>query len=797
MAEKAYMERINRLKERTLKAVPEIDLEGARILTRGFQETEGEPWVMRKAKAFRKQCEEKTCYILDDELIVGSHASKPRAGALCADASWGILDDEFDTISTRQYDPFLFTDADKKVFLDEIKPYWMGKSGYDFWKKQKPQVCTDLCDDGSLYIDRKIVRAWGDTSPGIQNVVDLGMEGIVAKIKARQSTLDPYNHDDHQKNQYLEAMLVSAEGCCIFGRRYGEEARRLAALEANPSRKAELLEIAEVCETVPAKGAKTFRQAVQSMYLYHCCYFMEQCGSAYSLGRADQYLYPYYKADIEAGRITKEQAQELLDCLWVKFSEACQMNSASSAAVTAGYLPFTNISCGGIDQYGEDAVNEISYMMLDATAEVQMYQPSLSVRYNLAKNSDRFLRAIVDLIKLGTGFPSVHNDFAGMKMMMNRGVPANEAWDWTPGGCVETYLSGKQRCLTGLSDINLGKIVEYALLNGESQKNKRFVTTRTGDPRDFKTYEEFEEAVKEQLRYAVRAVVKGCFVTDDIFEQTRPVPALSLSYLNCIDTCKDYAWGGAKYNCGDGCMFVGVADLVNSCVAIKNLVFDEKKVTMAEMLEALQHDFVGYERIQKLCKDAPKYGNDIPEADQMVSSFFHFAAEYVESFRSHYGKMTTGIIPVTANTAFGNETGALPSGREAGVPLADGISPNCGTDFNGATAVMKSVSHLVPDRFSNGTLLNMKLDPEMLADEHGIAQAMNLLKTMCILGVYHCQFNVVDKEKLLDAQAHPEDYQGMLVRVAGYTAYFVELGKDIQDDIIARTTQKVISSDAR
>ena len=790
MKQKAYLDRVMRLKARTIATVPEIDLEGARLLTEGFMETEGEPWVMQKAKAFRKQCLEKTCYILPDELIVGSHASKPRAGTLCADASSSILEDEFDTISTRRYDPFIFKDEDKKLFKDFIEPYWRGKAGYDLWKKQKPKECRLLTDDDALYIDRKIVRCPGDTSAGFKQVIDEGIEGIIERIKERKSRLNLMDHDDWERNNYLDAMLVAAEGCCAIGPRYAEEARRQAAETTDEKRKNELLKIAEVCDRVPAKPARNFWEAVQSMWMYHELYFMEQGAAAYSIGRADQFLYPYYKADIDAGRITPDEAQELLDCCWVKFAEQCQMNSASSAEVTAGYLPFTNISCGGINKDGEDAVNDVSYMMLQATAEVQMYQPSPSVRYNVSRNPDKFLRAIVELMKLGTGFPSFHNDLMGMKMIMSKGVPAKEAWNWTPGGCVETYLEGRTRCLTGFSDINLGKMVEYALLNGHSGKDGHFVTVESGDPTTFTSYQEFEDAVMEQIKFGVRAQVKGSFVNDDIFEQTRPTPVLSLSFPHCIESGKDYMWGGAEFNCGDGCMFVGLADLVNSLYAVKHLVFDEKKLTMAQMIDACKANFEGYEDIYKICKDAPKYGNDVPEVDHVCSYMCTKMADYIESFKSHYGKFTTGIIPVTANTAFGWGTMALPSGRKAGMPLGDGVGPNAGTDFNGATAVMKSVARLVPDRFTNGTLMNMKLEPSLMKTEAGIVQCMNMLKTLCILGVYHCQFNVVDQEKLEAAQEHPEDYAGLLVRVAGYTAYFVELGKDVQDEIISRTTQE-------
>lgn len=606
MKQKAYLDRVMRLKARTIATVPEIDLEGARLLTEGFMETEGEPWVMQKAKAFRKQCLEKTCYILPDELIVGSHASKPRAGTLCADASSSILEDEFDTISTRRYDPFIFKDEDKKLFKDFIEPYWRGKAGYDLWKKQKPKECRLLTDDDALYIDRKIVRCPGDTSAGFKQVIDEGIEGIIERIKERKSRLNLMDHDDWERNNYLDAMLVAAEGCCAIGPRYAEEARRQAAETTDEKRKNELLKIAEVCDRVPAKPARNFWEAVQSMWMYHELYFMEQGAAAYSIGRADQFLYPYYKADIDAGRITPDEAQELLDCCWVKFAEQCQMNSASSAEVTAGYLPFTNISCGGINKDGEDAVNDVSYMMLQATAEVQMYQPSLSVRYNVSRNPDKFLRAIVELMKLGTGFPSFHNDLMGMKMIMSKGVPAKEAWNWTPGGCVETYLEGRTRCLTGFSDINLGKMVEYALLNGHSGKDGHFVTVESGDPTTFTSYQEFEDAVMEQIKFGVRAQVKGSFVNDDIFEQTRPTPVLSLSFPHCIESGKDYMWGGAEFNCGDGCMFVGLADLVNSLYAVKHLVFDEKKLTMAQMIDACKANFEGYEDIVQDHLDLPE-----------------------------------------------------------------------------------------------------------------------------------------------------------------------------------------------
>lgn len=327
------------------------------------------------------------------------------------------------------------------------------------------------------------------------------------------------------------------------------------------------------------------------------------------------------------------------------------------------------------------------------------------------------------------------------------------------------------------------------MTNGVNRKSGRKVSVETGDPTGFQTYEEFKEAVKEQLRYAIRAVVKGSHVIDNVC-MDRVVPALSLSFRECIENCSDYAWGGAKYNTGNGIILIGVADLINSMAAVKNLVYDEKKITMKELVEALDDDFQGHEFIQQLCKDAPKYGNDDDCVDAVIGEMYTFIADEIESYQSKFGTMTPGILPVSGNTPFGLEVGALPYGRNAWKPLADGVSPNGGTDTQGPGAVLKSVSKIPHDRFVQGTLLNMKVEPEMLDSENGIQQMMALLKSMCSLGVFHVQFNVINRETLIAAQKNPKDYRGLLVRVAGYTAYFTELGKDVQDEIIGRTEQK-------
>ena len=784
-----YLERVNRLKQRVLAARPEMDLENAGILTEGFRETEGEPPVVRKAKGFRKQCREKTVKIWDDELIVGSSGSKMRAGILCADTCWSVLNEELETISRRRYDPFYLRAEDKKLFEGKIRPYWQGKSTYEQWLAQIPEDTRELRDHGVVYIDRKAVRGWGETTAGYEWLLRAGVAGISELVEKRRAELDLTVPGDYERDYYLKSLLIVAEGLRTLGERYAQEAERLAGLAEEPQRKRELEEIAEVCRRVSAKPARTFREALQAFYFYHTAIFMEQNAASYNPGRMDQYLYPYYKADLETGRITPEQAQELLDCLWIKFSEPCLFQDALTAEFAAGYPMFQNVCVGGVDPSGRDAVNDLSYLILQATMDVQLYQPSLSVRYSLARNPNSFLRKVVELISLGTGFPAFHNDDLGIRMVQNKGIPLREAFDWNPCGCVETNLEGRLRQYTALADINLGSVVEFALLDGRNRKSGRTISVRTGDPRCFQSYEEFAGAVKRQISYVTRAVVKGSHVIDDIC-LNRPAPALSFTFKECIEKAQDYAWGGAKYNAGNGIILIGVADLINSLAAVRQVVFERRQATMEELLQALDNDFQGYEELRRFCLDAPKYGNDDPLADEIAGDMFTFIADEIEQYSSKFGRMTPGILPVSGNTPFGLEVGALPSGRQAWKPLADGVSPSGGTDFNGPGSVLKSVANIPHGRFVQGTLLNMKVEPEFLSTENGIRQMMALLKSMCSLGVYHVQFNVIDQEKLLAAQRNPEEYRGLLVRVAGYTAYFVELGKDVQDEIIGRTVQK-------
>ena len=783
-----YMDRVDRLKAKVFETYPEIDLENAVILTKSFLDTMGEALVTRKAKAFLRQCREKTIEIWDDELIVGNAGSKIRGGILSADVCWSVLDRELETINSRPYDKFHLLPEDKKAFEELIRPYWKGRSNYEEWLARIPADVAALRDNGALYIDKKAVRGWGEVTAGYEWFINNGVEGLIERIEARKAKLDATVPGDYEKEVYLDAMRIVAEGLIVLGERYAAEAARQAAAEKDPVRRKELEDIAEICRRVPAKPARTFREAIQSFYFYQIAMFMEQNAAAYNPGRMDQYLYPFYEQDLAAGRISPEEAQEIFDCLWVKFSEPCLFQDEKSAEYSSGYPMFQNLCAGGVDATGQDAVNDLSYMIIQATMDTQLYQPSLSVRYNMAKNPNSFLRKIAELMRMGTGFPAFHNDEVGIRMLMNKGIPLKEALNWNPGGCVETNLAGKLRHYSALADINLGSVVEFTLLDGLCRKSGKLAGAKTGNPVEFKTFGDFMAALKAQLHYVIKVTVKASHIIDEIC-MNRPVPVLSISFEECIENAKDYAWGGAKYNTGNGIICIGVSDLINSVAAIKHLVYDTKQVSMAQLLDALDGDFEGREDILKACKDAPKYGNDDPGADKIAAELFAYIADEIESYRSKFGVMTPGILPVSGNTPFGGEVGALPSGRRAGKPLADGVSPNSGTDRNGPSSVLKSVAYIPHDRYVQGTLLNMKLAPEMVATENGIRQLMALLKSLCTLGIYHVQFNVVDQGKLLEAQKHPEEYKDLLVRVAGYTAFFVELGKDVQDDIIARTIQ--------
>ena len=788
MTQKNYMHRIEALRKQYLDTRVDMDVFNAKYLTEGFKETEGQPWIIQKATGFLHQCLKKNIYILDNELLVGGVGFKPRCGVLCADSSCSILDRELDTISTRKFDPFYLSEEGKKIFKEEVSDYWKNKCTLDRWRTLAPEDMETLRDTGMIYIDRKAVRGYGETTPGWNRILSLGISGIRKEIEDALDKLDDAHVGDLEKMFFLKSELLVCDGILTLANRHADLAEEMAAKCDDPVRKAELNKIAAVCRRVPEHPATSFYEAMQSMLFYEYAIFMEQNASSYNLGRIDQYMYPYYKADIEKGVMTEDEAQELMDCLWIKIAEMSLFQDEVTAQYAAGYCITVQVTAGGIDQFGNDAVNPLSYKVIQATMDVKFKEPNMSIRYSISKNPDSFLRKAVEAIRMGLTMPAIYHDDAGIRMMLNKGVPLSEAWDWNPCGCVETNLSGRMKQYTDMADINLGGVIEMALNDGISRKTGKRVSISTGDPANFRTFDDFFEAVKAHIRYFVDVVVSGNQLLDYLSMNYRPVPCLSLAYPDCIKRATDYSMGGAKYNCGGGVITVGQADIINSLAAVKYLVYDEKKVSMADLCKALAANFEGYEDIHKMCMEAPKYGNDDERADWIVGEVFTYIVDQFEKYDTKFGKMTTGMLPVSGNTPIGEGVGALPSGRYAWTPLTDGIGATGGTDVNGPTALLKSVSRIPHARYTQGTQLNMKMEPELLKGNEGLTNMMHLLKTLCTLDVYHAQFNVIDRETLIAAQNDPEKYKHLLIRVAGYTAFFVELGKEIQDEIIGRTS---------
>lgn len=785
---KKYLDRINALREQYLNTRVEMDVYNAKYLTEGFKEAEGKPWILQKSNGYYHQCRDKAIYIQPHELLVGGVGFKPRAGVLCADSSASIIEKELDTISTRPYDPFYLSEEGKKVFTEDVQDYWKNKCVLDRWRLMAPKDMETLRNNGIIFIDRKAVRGYGENTPGWERILHKGLGTIRQEAKDALAKLDDAVPGDLEKMYFYQATIQAADGIILLANRHADLAEKMAEECQDPIRKAELLKIAEVNRWVPEHPALNFYEACQSMLSYEYAIFMEQNASSYNLGRIDQYFYPYYKADKEAGILTDEDAQELLDCLWIKIAEMSLFQDEITAQYAAGYCITVQTSCGGVDRYGNDATNELSYMMIQATEDVRFKEPNLGFTYSIAKNPDSLLHKAVESISRGLTMPAIYTNDVGIQMLQNKGIPLREAWDWNPCGCVETNLSGRLKQYTDIADINMGAMVELALNDGYSRITGEKVGVSTGDPRNFKTFDDFYEALLKQIDYAVDVITSGNQLLDYLSMNFRPVPALSLSYEHCMENGLDYSQPhGAKYTAGGGVITVGQADIINSVAAVKTLVYDEKKITMDELVKALDANFEGYEDLQKLCLAAPKYGNDDPQADFYVGAIYTHVADQFEKYETKFGKMTLGMLPVSGNTPIGQWVGALPSGRKAGTPLTDGIGATGGTDVNGPTGLLKSVSCLPHARYTQGTQLNMKFEPELIKGENGMRHAMDMIKTMSLLDVYHVQINCVDRDTLLDAQKHPEKHRDLLIRVAGYTAFFVELSKETQDEIIGRT----------
>lgn len=788
--ENITFQRIEKLKKQYEQYKPTLNFDLAVVKTQVMKETEGQPMVIRRAKAFKKYCEIKPINILDDELIVGNTGAAPREAVVTPEVSVNWIGEELDTVATRPYDPLLVDDESKRVFREEIEPYWKGKTVLDQWLARIPEGVKDLgYRSGVVDAEIKTQTGPGEFAPGYAEILlPKGYGGIKAEAEAKLATLDLSVPEDIPKIDFLTGVIITCEAMDILAERHAKKAEEMAAVETNQKRIQELLEIADVCRWVGSKPPRTFRDALQLIWFSQIGLFLELSAPSYSPGRFDQYMYPLYKADVEAKRITKEEAQEVLECTWVKMSEQIWYLSLNAAKYYAGYTAFQNLCVGGITPDGKDAVNEMSYMVLQASKDVRLCQPSLSVRLN-KKNPEIFFRAVADLASIGTGFPAIHNDEVGIKNLLVKGVTQEEANNWCLVGCVEPNLSGKLHQWSAITAYNFGSAVEFTMTNGVHRMSKSKLSIETGDYYAMNSFDEFYRAFKEQVAYLIKVSSVYSNITEIAQRDLCPCPLSSMLLEGCVESATDIMAGGTKYNIGPGTLGIGVADAANSLAAIQKLVFEEKKISKEELQKALDSDFKGYERLQQmLINGAPKYGNDDDYVD-------HFATEIAEFVVAEHHKYKTlcgdyfmpSLYPVSSNVPQGESVGALPSGRREGVPLADGCSPTHGTEMLGPTAVLKSVGKIDGTKVDGGMLLNIKFEPALVRGEEGLDRFVSYLKTFLDLGLYEVQFNVLDRETLEEAREKPEDYKSLLVRVSGYSAYFVEISKPLQDDLIGRT----------
>jgi len=792
--QRAIFERTQKLKEWIRSVVPEICPERALLVTQSYKQTEKEPIIIRRAKALRNVLENMSIWIHEGELIVGNQASTPRSSLIFPETTGYWVEKEIDSFWTRHVDKFKVKKEVKEKLNKEVFPYWRNKTvevqvsefvpeeTEKVWKVEFPIFSPEL------YLRNGV----GHVVPGYEIVLKEGYGGIVKKIKQKIDELDLIEPSSLNKKKFYEAVIIACEGAIIFAKRFSNLATEMAKKEKNEKRKKELERIALICERVPAKPARNFYEALQSFWFEQLIIQLEVDGLAVSTERFDKLMYPYYKKDIKEGLLTKEEAQELLECLWIKFFEIMKVYDLQSATYFSGYSIGQILTIGGIDSNGRDDTNELSFLCIEAENNMRLTQPNLAVRIN-KKTPDEFLLRVCEYISVGTGKPSLFNDETIIPALMNRGIELDEARNYSLIGCVEASPPGCYYGWTNASMFNLAKCLELALNNGKCRLSDAQIGPKTGDPRKFKSFEDVLSVYKKQVSYFVKHMVITVNCIDLMHQKLVLLPFLSAVMEDCVEKGLDIVEGGARYNFS-GPQGVGVADVADSLAVIKKFVFEEAKLSMEELILALDSNFENNPKLRYLLKEkAPKYGNDDDYVDSIATEIARQYCKEVEKYKNaRNGYFNPGLYPVSANVPMGLNVGALPSGRLAREPLADGISPALGGDKSGPTAVIKSASKLDHVIASNGTLLNQKFNPEVLSTKDQLIKFMNLIRTYFELGGWHVQYNVVSAKTLREAQRRPEQYRNLLVRVAGYSAFFIDLDKSLQENIIARTEHTTV-----
>ncbi len=782
-------ERLKRLKDHYLTAVPSITIQRALAFTEVTKANPGLPQIMLRAKAFRKACETAPLLIQDDELIVGHPNGAPRAGSFSPDIAWRWTRDELDTIHNRPQDPFYISDEDKRVMKEELFPFWEGRSLDEICEQQYREAGLWEFSGEAFVSDLSYhqINGGGDSNPGYDVILmKKGMKDIKREALAHLEHLSMEKPEDIDRIYYYKSVLDTAEGVMIYAKRLSDYAFELAEKEKNPRRKEELRKIGEVNAHVPANAPRNFQEALQSVWTVESLFMLEENQTGLSVGRMDQYIYPFYEVDKKAGRLTDYDAFEMAGCFLIKCSEMMWVSSEGGSKHFAGYQPFVNMCVGGLKREGGDATNDLTYLLMDAVRHVGVYQPSLACRVH-NQSPQKYLERIVDVVRAGLGFPAIHFDDSHIKMMLAKGFNMEDARDYCLMGCVEPQKSGRLYQWTSTGYTQFPVAIEFVLNRGEMLWCKLNPGLDLGGLNQYNTYEEFDEAVKKQIEYITRLSAVGTVISQRVHRDIAPKPLMSLMMEGCMENGRDVAAGGCVNNWGPGLIWSGLGTYADSMAAIKKLVFDDKKYSLDQIREATRADFVGYEQIRRDCLDAPKYGNDDDYADLIAADIINWTERTHSKFKTLYSIFSHGTLSISNNTPFGEMLGASANGRRAWTPLSDGISPTQGADKKGPTAIIKSVSKMDVAAMNIGMVHNFKLLKGILETPEGRQGLITLLRTSSILGNGQMQFSYVDNDVLLKAQEDPDNYRDLIIRVAGYSAYFTELCKEVQDEIISRT----------
>ena len=826
--------RIPKLVEALYAHMPVIESARAKLITESYKATEGQPTITRRAEAFAHILRNIPIIIRDNELIVGSSTIAPRGCQTFPEFSYQWLEDELDTVETRSADPFYIAEETKQE-LREVHKYWKGKTSSELATSYMAPEAIRAIEHNIFTPGNYFYNGVGHVTVKYEEVLAIGYKGIIDKARAELEKCQVGDGNYVKKSHFLKAVILSCQAVIEYAERYAELASQMAAECTDPVRKQELLQISQNCSRVPANGATSFYEACQSFWFVQQLLQVESSGHSISPGRFDQYMYPYYKADLDKGIITRESAQELLDCIWVKLNDLNKVRDAASAEGFAGYSLFQNLIVGGQDKDGNDVTNDLSVMCILASMHVHLPMPSLSIRVWNGSPHELLIKA-AELTRTGIGLPAYYNDEVIIPALLNRGLTLADAREYNIIGCVEPQKAGKTDGWHDAAFFNMCRPLELVFSNGMDKGE--LVGIQTGDVTKMTTFEEFYDAYKKQMEYCISLLVNADNAIDVAHAERVPLPFESCMVDDCISRGISVQEGGAIYNF-TGPQGFGIANMADSLYAIRKLVYEDKKVSMEEYKEALawnydkgldeqsvkdisemilkgmqdggmnvtedtakavfttvmrlkptEEQLRRFTEIHHMIDEVPKYGNAIDDVDYFARDVAYTYTRPMQKYHNpRGGQYQAGLYPVSANVPLGGQTGATPDGRYAHTPVADGVSPSAGKDVKGPTAAATSVSRLDHFIVSNGTLFNQKFHPSALAGREGLEKFVSLIQTFFDQKGMHMQFNVVDRETLLDAQKHPEKYSHLVVRVAGYSALFTTLSRSLQDDIIRRTEQ--------